>query len=43
MANSDEDRQDREGEDADRNTVHAVPSSSDIIWMLRSQVIASVS
>jgi hypothetical protein len=43
MANSDEDRQDREGEDADRNTVHAFPPSSGIIWMLPSHVIASVS
>jgi hypothetical protein len=43
MANSDDDRQDREGEDADPNTVHAFPSSSGIIWMLPSHVMASVS
>jgi hypothetical protein len=41
MAGSDDDRQDREGEDADRNAVHVVSSSSGIVWMLRSQVIAS--
>jgi hypothetical protein len=41
MANSDEDRQDREGEDADPNTVHAFPSSSGIIWMLPSHMMAS--
>ena len=41
MANSDDDRHDREGEDADGNTVYAVPSSSDIAWMLPSHVLAS--
>jgi hypothetical protein len=43
MANTDDDRADREAEDADRNTVHVFPSSSDIVWLLRSHVIASVS
>lgn len=43
MANSDDDRQDGETEDADRNAVYAFPSSRDVVWMLRSHVIASVS